>query len=67
MKLNLIGHFHCIVWFIVKCDLLFNWVGIHLYLVAAKEEFMVYPSVCFAYPISISLSGQEATWRSGHL
>jgi hypothetical protein len=26
-----------------------------------KEDFRAYLSVCFAYPMSISLSGQEAT------
>jgi hypothetical protein len=30
-----------------------------------KEDFRAYLSVCFAYPMSISLSDQEANWRSG--
>jgi uncharacterized membrane protein (DUF485 family) len=25
--------------FIINCDLLFNWVGMHLYLVAANKNF----------------------------
>jgi hypothetical protein len=37
MELNLICHLHCIVGFIIICDLLFNWVGIHLYLVTANK------------------------------
>jgi hypothetical protein len=28
---------HCIVGVIINCDLLFNWVGINLYLVTANE------------------------------
>jgi hypothetical protein len=28
---------HCIVGFIINCDVLFNWVGIHLYLVTANK------------------------------
>jgi hypothetical protein len=37
MELNLICHLHCIVGFVIKCDLLFNWVGIYLYLVTANK------------------------------
>jgi hypothetical protein len=37
MKLNLICHLHYVVGFIINCDLLFNWVGIHLYLVTANK------------------------------
>jgi hypothetical protein len=37
MKLNSICHLHCIVGFIINCDLLFNWVGINLYLVIANK------------------------------
>jgi hypothetical protein len=37
MKLNLICYFHWIVGFIIDCDQLFNWVGIHLYLVIANK------------------------------
>jgi hypothetical protein len=37
MKLNLICHLHCIVGIIINCDLLFSWVGIHLYLVTANK------------------------------
>jgi hypothetical protein len=36
MELNLICHLHYIVGFIINHDLLFNWDGIYLYLVAAK-------------------------------
>jgi hypothetical protein len=28
---------HCITSVIINCDLLFNWVGIYLYLVAANK------------------------------
>jgi hypothetical protein len=28
---------HCIAGVIIDCDLLFNWVGIHLYLVTANK------------------------------
>jgi hypothetical protein len=37
MELNLISHLHCIVGFIIKCDQLFNWVGIYLHLVHANK------------------------------
>jgi hypothetical protein len=37
MKLNLICHLHCIVRIIIDCDLLFNWVGIYLYLVTTNK------------------------------
>jgi hypothetical protein len=37
MELNLICHLHCTVGFIINCDLLFNWVGIHLYLVTVNK------------------------------
>jgi hypothetical protein len=37
MELNLIYHLHCIVAFIINCDLLFNWVGIYLHLVTANR------------------------------
>jgi hypothetical protein len=33
MELNLTYHLHCIVGFIISCDQLFNWFGIHLYLI----------------------------------
>jgi hypothetical protein len=36
MELNLICHMHCIVGFIINCDLLFNLVGIYLYLVTVN-------------------------------
>jgi hypothetical protein len=32
-----------------------------------KEDLYAYLFVCFTYAISISLSDQEASWRSGHL
>jgi hypothetical protein len=35
--LNLICHLHCIVGFIINCDILFNWDGIYLYLVIANK------------------------------
>jgi hypothetical protein len=37
MELNLICHLHCTLGFIINCDLLFIWVGIHLYLVTANK------------------------------
>jgi hypothetical protein len=37
MELNLFCHLHCIVGVIINCDLLFNWVGIYLYLVTANK------------------------------
>jgi hypothetical protein len=37
MELNLIYHLHCIVRFIIDYNQLFNWVGIHLYLVIANK------------------------------
>jgi hypothetical protein len=38
MELNLIYHsLHCIVGFIIDSDQLYNWVGIHLYLVIANK------------------------------
>jgi hypothetical protein len=37
MELNLICHMHCIVDVIINCDLLFNQVGIYLYLVTANK------------------------------
>jgi hypothetical protein len=37
MKLNLICHLHCTVGFIINCDILLNWVGIHLYIVTANK------------------------------
>jgi hypothetical protein len=30
-------HLHWIVGFIINCDQLFNWIGIHLYLVIANK------------------------------
>jgi hypothetical protein len=39
MELKLTYHLHCIVGFIINCDQLFNWVGIHLYLVIANKFF----------------------------
>jgi hypothetical protein len=37
MELNLTCHLHCIVGFIHHCGQLYNWVGIHLYLVIANK------------------------------
>jgi hypothetical protein len=37
MKLNLICHLYCTVGFIINCDILLNWVGIHLYIVTANK------------------------------
>jgi hypothetical protein len=37
MELNLIYRMHWIVGVIINCDLLFNWVGIYLYLVTANK------------------------------
>jgi hypothetical protein len=37
MELNLICHLHCTVGIIINCDLLFNWVDIHLYLVIVNK------------------------------
>jgi hypothetical protein len=37
MELNLIYHLHCIVGFIINCDLLFNWDDIYLYLVTTNK------------------------------
>jgi hypothetical protein len=37
MELNLICHMHCIVGVIINCELLYIWVGIYLYLVAANK------------------------------
>jgi hypothetical protein len=37
MELNLISHIHGITGVIINCDLLFNWVGIYLYLVTANK------------------------------
>jgi hypothetical protein len=37
MELNLTYHLHYIVGFVINCDELFNWVGIHLYLVIANK------------------------------
>jgi hypothetical protein len=37
MELNITCHLHCIGRFIINCDLLFNWVGIQLYLVTANK------------------------------
>jgi hypothetical protein len=37
MELNLIFHLHYIVGFIINCDILFIWVGIHLFLVSANK------------------------------
>jgi hypothetical protein len=33
MKINLICNVHCIVGFIINCDMLLYWDGIYLYLV----------------------------------
>jgi hypothetical protein len=44
MKLNLICHMHCIVGVIINCDLLFNWVGIYLYLVTANKSLTNFKS-----------------------
>jgi hypothetical protein len=37
MELNLIFHLHCTVGVVINLDLLFNWVGIYLYLVTANK------------------------------
>jgi hypothetical protein len=37
MELNSICHLHCIVGIAINIDLLFNWVGIYLYLVTANK------------------------------
>jgi hypothetical protein len=37
MELNLISHLHCIMGFIINCDLLFYWDDIYLYLVTANK------------------------------
>jgi hypothetical protein len=37
MELNLIYHLYFVVEIIINCDLLLNWVGIHLYLVTANK------------------------------
>jgi hypothetical protein len=37
MELNLIYHLHCIVGVVINLDILFNWVGIYLYLVTANK------------------------------
>jgi hypothetical protein len=44
MELNLIYHMHCIVGFIINCDLLFNLVGIYLYLVTANKTLTNFKS-----------------------
>jgi hypothetical protein len=44
MELNLIYHMHCIVDVIINCDLLFNWVGIYLYLVTANKPLTNFKS-----------------------
>jgi hypothetical protein len=44
MELNLIYHMHCIVGFINNCDLLFNLVGIYLYLVTANKTLTNFKS-----------------------
>jgi hypothetical protein len=37
MELKLICHFYCIVGFDINCELIFNWVGINLYLVTTNK------------------------------
>jgi hypothetical protein len=37
MELNSICHLHCIVSVVTNLDLLFNWIGIYLYLVTANK------------------------------
>jgi hypothetical protein len=37
MELNSICHLQCIVGVVINLDLLFNWVGIYLYLVTANK------------------------------
>jgi hypothetical protein len=37
MELNLICYMHCIAGVVINLDLLFNWVGIYLYLVTANK------------------------------
>jgi hypothetical protein len=44
MELNLIYHMHWIVGFIINYDLLFNWVGIYLYLVTANKFLINFKS-----------------------
>jgi hypothetical protein len=44
MKLNLICHLDCTVGFIINCDLLFNCVGIYLYLVNANKTLTNFKS-----------------------
>jgi hypothetical protein len=44
MELNLIFDLHCIVGFIINFDLLFNWVGIYLYLVTANKTLTNFKS-----------------------
>jgi hypothetical protein len=44
MELNLICDMHCIVGFITNCDLLFNWVGIYLYLVTTNKTLTNFKS-----------------------
>jgi hypothetical protein len=44
MELNLIFHMHFIVGFIINFDLLFNWVGIYLYLVTGNKTLTDFKS-----------------------
>jgi hypothetical protein len=44
MELNLICHMHCIVGVIINYDLLFNWIGIYLYLVTANKTLTNFKS-----------------------
>jgi hypothetical protein len=52
MELNLICHLHCIVDFIIKCDQLFNWDGIYLYLVTVNKILTNFKKQCSAWTIS---------------
>jgi hypothetical protein len=53
MELNLICHMHCIVGVIINFDLLFNWVGIYLYLVTANKILTSFKSNAQLYPSSL--------------
>jgi hypothetical protein len=44
MKLNSICHLHCIVVVVINLDLLFNWVGIYLYLVTDNKILTNFPN-----------------------
>jgi hypothetical protein len=50
IKLNLSFALHC--GFIINCDLLFDWVGIYLYLVTANKTLTNFKKQCSALTIS---------------